>query len=158
MLLVASWLSLSCHAFVPNTGLARTTTRTARSIPTGPALPSPPSSSRLALAPPDVETSNLVESLFSNTGNVPIWQAAGINAVLFGSLRKKLLNSLTPEGFAHSFALAVLLWTTLGWKGWTFAVLYLICGNIVTKVKFEEKEAQGLAEGRGGRRGPENVW
>jgi len=28
----------------------------------------------------------------------------------------------------------------------------------VTKVKFQEKEKMGIAEGRGGRRGPENVW
>lgn len=31
-------------------------------------------------------------------------------------------------------------------------------GSLVTKVKFREKEAMGIAEGRGGRRGPENVW
>lgn len=28
----------------------------------------------------------------------------------------------------------------------------------MTKVKFQEKEKMGIAEGRGGRRGPENVW
>lgn len=28
----------------------------------------------------------------------------------------------------------------------------------MTKVKFEDKEKRGIAEGRGGRRGPENVW
>ena len=28
----------------------------------------------------------------------------------------------------------------------------------VTKVRFAEKEKRGIAESRGGRRGPENVW
>lgn len=37
-------------------------------------------------------------------------------------------------------------------------VLYLFLGQLVTKVGFDEKEALGIAEGRGGRRGPENVW
>jgi uncharacterized protein (TIGR00297 family) len=38
------------------------------------------------------------------------------------------------------------------------AVAYLGFGSAVTKVKMKEKEAAGIAEGRGGRRGPENVW
>jgi len=65
---------------------------------------------------------------------------------------------LTPEGFAHSLALGTMLWTTLGWRGWTVCVLYLFLGQLVTKIGFDEKEALGIAEGRGGRRGPENVW
>lgn len=100
----------------------------------------------------------LGQSLFSYYGNVPLWQAAGLNAILFALLSKKLFKSLTPEGFAHSFALGTLLWTTLGWRGWSLCVLYLIAGNLVTKVRFAEKEKRGLAEKRGGRRGPENVW
>lgn len=100
----------------------------------------------------------LGQSLFSYYGNVPLWQAFGLNAILFALLSKKLLKSLTPEGFAHSFALGTLLWTTLGWRGWSLCVLYLVAGNLVTKVQFAEKEKRGLAEKRGGRRGPENVW
>jgi len=100
----------------------------------------------------------LLGSLFSFQGNVPLWQAFGLNAVLFAALQSKLFKMLTPEGFAHSFALGTLLWTTLGWRGWTTCVLYLFLGQLVTKVRFEEKEKRGIAEGRGGRRGPENVW
>jgi len=37
-------------------------------------------------------------------------------------------------------------------------VLYLVLGSLVTKIKFAEKQAKGIAEGREGRRGPENVW
>jgi uncharacterized protein (TIGR00297 family) len=37
-------------------------------------------------------------------------------------------------------------------------VLYLALGSLVTRLGFRRKQEQGLAEGRGGRRGPENVW
>ena len=65
---------------------------------------------------------------------------------------------LTPSGFLHAFALGCGLWTTLGWRGWTVCVMYLFLGQAVTKVKFREKSEAGIAEKRGGRRGPENVW
>jgi uncharacterized protein (TIGR00297 family) len=84
--------------------------------------------------------------------------ALGINAALFALLRSKLLTMLTPAGFAHSMALGTGLWATLGWQGWSTCVLYLFLGQAVTKVRFQEKESRGLAEKRGGRRGPENVW
>ncbi|KAL9186301.1 hypothetical protein ACHAXT_005539 [Thalassiosira profunda] len=97
-------------------------------------------------------------NLFKLSGNVPLVSSLALNAALFFGLRPKLMTMLTPEGFAHSLALGTMLWTTLGWRGWTVCVLYLFLGQLVTKVGFAEKEALGIAEGRGGRRGPENVW
>ena len=47
---------------------------------------------------------------------------------------------------------------TLGWRGWTTCTVYLLAGSFVTKVKKAKKEAMGIAEARGGWRGPENVW
>eukprot|EP00550_Attheya_septentrionalis_P003949 CAMPEP_0198289784 /NCGR_PEP_ID=MMETSP1449-20131203/7862_1 /TAXON_ID=420275 /ORGANISM="Attheya septentrionalis, Strain CCMP2084" /LENGTH=362 /DNA_ID=CAMNT_0043988171 /DNA_START=58 /DNA_END=1146 /DNA_ORIENTATION=+ len=102
--------------------------------------------------------SDVVTSLFAYGGNVPFALAFGINAVLFTALNSKLRKMLTPEGFGHALALGTLLWTTLGWRGWSVCVLYLFLGSAVTKVKFAEKEKMGIAEGRGGRRGPENIW
>jgi hypothetical protein len=99
----------------------------------------------------------IFSSLFAPT-NVPLWQAFAINAALFTAFRSKLLQSLTAEGFAHAMALGTLLWATLGYRGWIVCVMYLIFGSIVTKIRFQEKESAGIAEARGGRRGPENVW
>lgn len=65
---------------------------------------------------------------------------------------------LTSSGLLHAWILGIALWSTLGWRGWALCVLYLICGSLVTKVKQSEKEALGIAEKRGGARGPENVW
>ena len=90
--------------------------------------------------------------------NVPIVSSLVLNTILFFSLKPKLMTMLTPEGFAHSLALGTMLWTALGWKGWTVCVVYLFLGQFVTKFGFDKKEALGIAEGRGGRRGPENVW
>eukprot|EP00586_Coscinodiscus_wailesii_P018147 CAMPEP_0172517498 /NCGR_PEP_ID=MMETSP1066-20121228/285489_1 /TAXON_ID=671091 /ORGANISM="Coscinodiscus wailesii, Strain CCMP2513" /LENGTH=326 /DNA_ID=CAMNT_0013299521 /DNA_START=151 /DNA_END=1131 /DNA_ORIENTATION=+ len=101
---------------------------------------------------------DVFSTLFNAGGNVPFLPSLGLNAALFLVLRSKLDKVLTPEGFAHSLALGTLLWTTLGWRGWTICVLYLFLGSAVTKVRFAEKEKMGIAEGRGGRRGPENVW
>lgn len=100
----------------------------------------------------------LAESLFRYAGTVPLPQAFGINALLFGLVRPKLMKMLTNQGYYHALALATVLWATTGWRGWTTCVLYLFLGSAVTKVKMQEKEKLGIAEGRGGRRGPENVW
>jgi uncharacterized protein (TIGR00297 family) len=100
----------------------------------------------------------LMVSLFRSSGQVPFPQALGINVVLFWIARGKLLSALTPAGYIHALALGTMLWTTLGWKGWAYCVLYLILGQTVTKIGFADKEKRGIAESRGGRRGPENVW
>ncbi|GKZ00046.1 hypothetical protein MPSEU_000958000 [Mayamaea pseudoterrestris] len=105
----------------------------------------------------DAITSQL-SIIFASSGRVPLPQSLLVNVVLFTLGRRKLLSSLTFAGYAHAFALGTALWAVTGWKGWSVCVLYLILGSLVTKVKFDYKEEQGLAEGRGGRRGPENVW
>lgn len=65
---------------------------------------------------------------------------------------------LTGPGIINGVILGTSLWATLGWKGWTVCVAYLFLGVLVTKVKFAEKEKLGIAEKRGGKRGPENLW
>ena len=65
---------------------------------------------------------------------------------------------LTPAGWRHAALLGTLLWGSLGWRGWLAVVAYLLLGSLVTRIGLKHKQARGLAEGRGGRRGPENVW
>eukprot|EP01031_Cornospumella_fuschlensis_P030472 gene30472-36831_t len=65
---------------------------------------------------------------------------------------------LTKSGLMHATALGWGLWTFLGPAGWTMGAAYLILGYIVTKIRMKEKERLGIAEKRGGARGPENVW
>ena len=64
---------------------------------------------------------------------------------------------MTKGGWTSAGVLGTLLWGSLGWKGWISVVLYLLLGSLVTKVGFKYKNKLGIAEKRGGRRGPENV-
>lgn len=85
------------------------------------------------------------------------WLAAlAINGLLIALAQR--LPLLTPAGWVHAGVLGTLLWGSLGWRGWLAVVAYLALGSLVTKLGFRRKRELGLAEGREGRRGPENVW
>ena len=86
-----------------------------------------------------------------------IWiQALLLNTVLVALAQRAPL--LTPGGWVHAGALGTILWGCLGWRGWVAVVAYLVLGSLVTRLGLREKQERGLAEARGGRRGPENVW
>ena len=82
--------------------------------------------------------------------------ALALNAVLIALAQRAPL--LTRQGWIHAGLLGTLLWGALGWRGWLAVVAYLALGSLVTRLGLREKSARGLAEARGGRRGPENVW
>ena len=79
-----------------------------------------------------------------------------LNAILIAIAQR--IPLLTRSGWIHAGALGTILWGCLGWRGWLFVVLYLLLGSLVTKLGFAQKQKLGLAEGRGGQRGPENLW
>ncbi len=68
------------------------------------------------------------------------------------------LPFLTSEGWFHAGILGTILLGCIGWNAWLAVAFYLLLGTVVTKIGFSFKKAKGIAEGRGGRRGPENVW
>jgi uncharacterized protein (TIGR00297 family) len=82
--------------------------------------------------------------------------ALALNALLIALAQRAPL--LTPAGWVHAGILGTLLWGSLGWRGWLAVVAYLALGSLVTRLGLRDKQARGLAEARGGRRGPENVW
>ena len=79
-----------------------------------------------------------------------------LNFILILSAHR--LSILTPRGWIHAGALGTILWGCIGWEAWASVVIYLVLGSLVTKLGFSYKKKRGLAESRGGRRGPENVW
>jgi uncharacterized protein (TIGR00297 family) len=84
--------------------------------------------------------------------------AASINSLLLvvaWVVPKKLL---TPAGLVHAWILGIILWGTLGWRGYLLMMFYFLVGSAATKVGMAQKEAAGIAEKRSGARGPENVW
>lgn len=84
--------------------------------------------------------------------------AIGLNSILFivaTIIPKKLL---TPAGLIHAWGLGVVVWGTLGWRGYGVVMFYFLVGSAVTKIGMKQKQAEGIAEKRDGARGPENVW
>jgi len=65
---------------------------------------------------------------------------------------------MTKSGWLSAGILGTILWGCLSWQGWMSVVIYLLFGSLVTKIGFKFKKEKGIAEKRGGRRGPENVW
>lgn len=76
--------------------------------------------------------------------------------LLFAFLSPKKL--LTPIGNLNGAILGVLVWGTLGWRGYLIVVLFFLLGSALTFVGMEQKEAEGIAEERSGMRGAGNVW
>ena len=65
---------------------------------------------------------------------------------------------MTKGGWISAGILGTILWGCLSWQGWMSVVIYLLFGSLVTKIGYKFKRQKGIAEKRGGRRGPENVW
>ena len=81
-----------------------------------------------------------------------------VNTVLLGIawfLPKKLL---TPFGYLNALVLGVIVWGTLGWRGYLIVMLFFLLGSALTFVGIEQKEVEGIAEERSGVRGAGNVW
>ena len=90
----------------------------------------------------------------------PDWTAWGTAVLINGALIAwaQRLPLLTRAGWVHAAVLGTVLWGCLGWQGWITVVLYLAFGSLVTRIGLRRKQELGLAEARGGRRGPANVW
>ncbi len=65
---------------------------------------------------------------------------------------------MTRGGWLSAGVLGSILWGCLSWRGWISVVIYLLFGSLVTKIGYKFKNEKGIAEKRGGKRGPENVW
>ncbi|MEA5466730.1 TIGR00297 family protein [Leptothoe sp. PORK10 BA2] len=81
-----------------------------------------------------------------------------LNTLLLGVAFISPKKLLTPMGYLHAWVLGVIVWGCLGWQAYAVMLVYFAAGSAVTKVGLAEKEAAGIAEDRGGVRGPGNVW
>ncbi len=81
-----------------------------------------------------------------------------VNTAVASTAHFKGQKSLTNSGLINAWILGNILLTCGGFQAWTTCALYFLIGVAATKVKMDEKEKAGIAEKRGGMRGPENVW
>lgn len=101
---------------------------------------------------------NILQDGLTLSANHPWLVAIGLNSILLAIatiIPKKLL---TPAGAINAWGLGVVVWGTLGWRGYGVVMFYFLVGSAVTRIGMAQKEAEGIAEKRGGARGPENVW
>lgn len=96
--------------------------------------------------------------LVATAGWMPWIVGALVNTGLLGLAWVAPKKLLTPAGYGHAWVLGVLLWGCLGWQGYALMMIYFLVGSAVTRLGMARKAAAGIAEGRSGRRGPENVW
>lgn len=68
-----------------------------------------------------------------------------------------LVSGLSVSGIAAAFLLGTLTWRAFGPSGFLLVAMYFLIGTAATKLKMAQKEAQGVAEKRKGRRGPGSV-
>lgn len=80
------------------------------------------------------------------------------NAALLAAAIAARQRMLTPRGLRHAVFLGLLLWTAGGLRVYSLCFGFLILGSLATRIGRREKEARGIAEKRGGARGPENLW
>ncbi|MBI4782113.1 MAG: TIGR00297 family protein [Oscillatoriophycideae cyanobacterium NC_groundwater_1537_Pr4_S-0.65um_50_18] len=101
---------------------------------------------------------NSLDSLVALDIVIPWAFAIGLNAILVAIAWFAPKKLLTPAGLVHAGILGIILWGTLGWRGYSVMMFYFLVGSAVTRIGMKQKEAAGIAEKRSGARGPENVW
>jgi uncharacterized membrane protein len=65
-----------------------------------------------------------------------------------------LLSGLTPAGVLTSYFLGSLVFAAFGAGGFALVCVYFLLGSAVTKFRLKQKTEKGIAEARGGKRGP----
>lgn len=81
-----------------------------------------------------------------------------LNVALYILARLVGQRVLTDAGLLHALYLGSLLWSTGGLSTYILCFTFLVVGSALTRLGRARKEAEGIAEKRGGARGPENLW
>ena len=80
------------------------------------------------------------------------------NSLVFALGLPVLLKGLTPAGVVHAWFFGTLAYAAFGLGAYLLVCIYFVVGSACTKLKLAQKQAEGIAEARAGRRGPASVW
>lgn len=106
----------------------------------------------------DLDPSLMQQAIQLVQSSPPTWQSAIFsNLVIFLLGSPLLVSGLSLPGIGAAFLLGTLTWRAFGPSGFLLVATYFVIGTAATKVKMAQKEAQGVAEKRRGRRGPGSV-
>ncbi|KAF6249503.1 integral membrane protein DUF92-domain-containing protein [Scenedesmus sp. NREL 46B-D3] len=83
---------------------------------------------------------------------------AAANSIVFAIGLPVLRKGLSGWGIAHAWLLGCGVYGAFGAGSYALMCLYFITGTLATRVKLQQKQHEGIAEARGGRRGPGSVW
>ncbi|CAN6482751.1 unnamed protein product [Victoria cruziana] len=109
----------------------------------------------MALAGGEGAVASMVDLLLQRS---PTWVSALLsNLVIFVVGSPLLASGLSISGIGSAFLLGVLTWRSFGPSGFLLVATYFVIGTAATKLKIAQKEAEGVAERRRGRRGPGSV-
>ena len=78
---------------------------------------------------------------------------AAANSLVYVLGLPVLLKGLTWEGVLSSWFLGTLSYSAFGPGAYALVCLYFIVGSLVTKLRLAQKQREGIAEARSGRRG-----
>ncbi|KAG8386460.1 hypothetical protein BUALT_Bualt03G0151000 [Buddleja alternifolia] len=114
--------------------------------------------SQIQASTSDLDPGFLHQAIQLVQSSPPTWQSALLSNVLIFLVGSPILVSgLSLSGIVAAFLLGTLTWRAFGSSGFLLVATYFVIGTAVTKVKMAQKEAQGVAEKRKGRRGPGSV-
>jgi uncharacterized protein (TIGR00297 family) len=82
---------------------------------------------------------------------------AAIGANLAVAVAGYAARTVSLAGAACGAVIGIAVFTSLGWQGWTLLLVTFITAVIATRTGRARKEQLGIAEERGGRRGPGNA-
>ena len=66
-------------------------------------------------------------------------------------------NTVSLPGALTGAAIGITIYTALGWQGWLLLLVTFLAASIASKMGLKRKSLLGIAEERGGRRGPGNA-
>eukprot|EP01026_Neomeris_dumetosa_P066377 TRINITY_DN6418_c0_g2_i1.p1 TRINITY_DN6418_c0_g2~~TRINITY_DN6418_c0_g2_i1.p1 ORF type:complete len:291 (+),score=18.92 TRINITY_DN6418_c0_g2_i1:231-1103(+) len=81
-----------------------------------------------------------------------------INSAVYLTGIQVLKKGLTTQGIIHSWVLGTTVYSAFGLGAYFLVCLYFVVGTAVTKVKLEQKQKEGIAESRSGKRDIGSVW
>ncbi|HNX18642.1 MAG TPA: DUF92 domain-containing protein [Acidobacteriota bacterium] len=83
------------------------------------------------------------------------WVVGGVVVCMLLALAARAVDL---SGAAHGSLLALGLGVFGGWRLFAALAIFVLVGSAATRVRRREKEREGTAQERGGRRGARNVW